>query len=266
MHVIILILAVASLSGLAQSSAPAGAVEKFEVASVKPNVSGASNVSVGPTPGGYAATNVPLRLLVSLAFGMRSTQVIGGPGWIDVDRFDIVARAPEGATSASMLPRLRELLRERFRLVSHAESREQPIYALARSRAADPIDPDLKPSTVECSPGTPANPCRMNGTIRSTSGSVKATGQTMANFAAYLGNNVDRVVVDQTELPGRFDFELEWTADDVRGLSVDAGPIGNNDRPSLFTALRDKLGLKLESARGPVQFLVIDAAERPEPD
>ena len=70
----------------------------------------------------------------------------------------------------------------------------------------------------------------------------------------------------KSNLPGRFDFELEWTAEDVRGLSVDAGPLGNNDRPSLFTALQEKLGLKVESARGAVPFLVIDAAERPEPD
>jgi uncharacterized protein (TIGR03435 family) len=257
-----------SSPALQQTTEPADASSTFEVTSVKRNVGGGSTVSVGPTPGGYAAINVPLRLLITLAFEYRPGQVTGGPDWITVDRFDVVARAPAGAAAPTMPSRLRQLLRERFKLVTHVESREQPIYALVRSRPNGPGSPHLKPSTIECAPrGAAANPCRVGGTIGSASGSVKATGQTMVDFAAYLGNNVDRIVADRTGLSGRFDFELAWTADDVRGLTTepradDRGP----ERGSLFTALQENLGLKLEPARGEVPFLVIDSVERPTAD
>ena len=257
-----------SSPALQQTSIPADTSSTFEVASVKRNVSGGSTVSVGSTPGGYAAINVPLRLLITLAFEYRPGQVTGGPDWITLDRFDVVARAPSGAAAATMPARLRELLRDRFKLVTHVESREQPIYALVRSRPNGPGSPNLTPSTIECAPpGAAANPCRVSGTIGSVSGSVKATGQTMVDFAAYLANNVDRMVVDRTGLSGRFDFELAWTADDVRGLTTD--PRANDrgpDRGSLFTALQENLGLKLEPARGEVRFLVIESVEPPTPD
>lgn len=254
-----------SLTGSQQSNAPTAEPQIFDAASVKRNMSGASNVSAGPTPTGYVATNVPINMLITQAFRVRPGQVVGGPDWINVDRFDIVARAPQGADPASMLVRLRQLLQQRFKLVTHLETREQPIYALVRSRPDTAAGPNLKPSTLEClPPGTPANPCRMNGTIGSAAGSVKATGQTMADFARYLANNVDRVVVDRTALPGRFDFELEWTADDVRGLAIERPPDSNN--PSLLTALQEHLGLKLEPTRGPVEYLVIDSVEHPTSD
>jgi uncharacterized protein (TIGR03435 family) len=253
------------LAGPQQSNTPTAGAETFDVASIKRNMSGESNVSAGPTPTGYVGTNVPLRTLITQAFRMRPGQVTGGPDWINVDRFDVVARAPQGAAPASMLLRLRHLLHQRFKLVVHFETREQPVYALVRSRPDTPANPNLKASNLEClTPGTPANPCRMNGTIGSVAGSVKATGQTMVDFASYLANNVDRVVVDRTGLSGRFDFELAWTADDVRGLSIDAPPASN--KPSLLTALQEQLGLKLEPARGPVEFLVIDSIEYPTPD
>ena len=241
----------------------AGQPLTFEVASVKPNRTGASNMSAGVVPAGYAATNVPLRFLIAAAFGVRRGQLIGGPGWIDVERFDIVARAPEGAPPGSMLPRLQELLRERFKLVTHVETREQPIYALVRLTPTGPLPSGLRPSTFDCSaPAAAPNPCRVSGTIGAVAGSVKANGQTMSDFVAYLGANVDRVVVDRTGLSGRFDFELAWTADDVRGLAVDGGGAEPEARGAvLFTALREQLGLKLDSTRGPVEFLVIDSAD-----
>jgi uncharacterized protein (TIGR03435 family) len=237
----------------------------FDVASVKPNTSGDARISAGVTPGGYAATNATLRLLVMSAFGVRRDQVIGGPAWMDADRFDIAARAPEGAAPASMPLRLRELLRERFNLLAHVESRDAAIYALARARPAGPLSPNLKPSALACTPGAPGNPCRLSGTIGAVSGSLTATGQTMPDFAGYLGRNVDRPVVDRTGLPGRFDFEMAWTADDTRGLTTD-DVSRQNDRGILFTALIEQLGLRLEASRGPVEFLVIDRVERPAAD
>lgn len=241
----------------------------FEVASVRPNTSGATNVSVGSRPGGYAGTNVPLRILIVLAHRLRPFQVVGGPGWIDSDRFDITARAPENTEQSQVLPMLRTLLAERFRLVVHTEARDAPIFALVLARADGRLGPQLKASAVECAPpGSKPNqegPCRMSGTIGSASGSVKATGQPLADLASFLGNNVERVVVDRTGLTGRFDFELTWKSAALRGAAPD-GAATALDGPSVFTAVQEQLGLRLEPARGPVDFLVVDSAERPTPD
>ena len=258
----------AALCWATQASAPAQTAVAFAVASVKPNTSGSSRVSFGPVPGGYSATNVPLRMLVEAAFRTRPGQVVGGPDWIASDRFDISARAPEGSPPAAIFQMLRTLLEHRFGLKTHIESREQPVYALVQIRKDGRLAPQLKPSAIACAPpGTPGNPCRLSGTIGAAAGSVQATGQTLAAFASYLGANVDRVVVDRTGLTGRFDFELAWTADDLRAAAPDAAAgVAPNDRAALFTALQEQLGLKLEAAKGPVEFVVIDAAERPTAD
>jgi uncharacterized protein (TIGR03435 family) len=239
----------------------------FEVASVKRNTSGTATVSVGPRPGGYEATNVPLRLLVELAFGVRPSQIVGGPGWMLSERFDVAARAPEGAAPSIIPAMLRTLLRDRFKLRARSEIREQPIYALIPSRVDGRLGPQLKPSTVECTPpGRTPNPCRLSGTIGAAAGSVKGTGQTLGQLATFLTRNVDRPVVDQTEISAPFDFEFSWTADDLRAAAADAGTLPARERAGLFTALRESLGLKLEATRGPVEFVVIDSVEPPAPD
>lgn len=199
---------------------------------------------------------------------MRPGQVVGGPDWIAVDRFDVTARAPEGAPPAAIFTMLRTLLEQRFKLRTRIESRERPIYALVQARSDGRLGPQLKPSSVVCgTPGTSGNPCRLSGTIGAVAGNVHATGQTLATFASYLGANVDRMVVDRTGLTDRYDFELAWTADDFRAeapnATVGASP---GDRAALFTALQEQLGLELEPAKGPVEFVVIDGAERPTAD
>jgi uncharacterized protein (TIGR03435 family) len=225
----------------------------FEVASVKVNTSGDVEGTIGPRPGGYAATNVPLRLLIVRAYGLRAFQVVGGPGWIDGDRFDVVARAPEGEPSERVLLMLRTLLAERFGLVTHVEAREQPIYALMTAKADARLGPQLKPSTTECSTG-PDVRCTMGGTFMGSGGSLKGIGQPLTMLATHLGTAVDRIVQDRSGLDGRYDFELSWS-------NRDAGNV-----PSIFTAVREQLGLRLEPSRGPVDVLVIDRAERPIPD
>ena len=265
-----------ALAGLVTSAPPAGSQgaldpgsgePAFEVASVKRNTSGAANVSIGSRPGGYEATNAPLRLLVELAFGVRSSQIVGGPGWMLSERFDVAARAPEGTAPSAILPMLRTLLRDRFKLRARSEIREQPVYALTPSRADGRLGPQLTPSTVDCAPpGRTPDPCRLSGTIGAAAGSVNGTGQTLGQLASFLTRNVDRPVVDRTERSGRFDFEFSWTADDLRTAAADAGNVPVSDRASLFTALRESLGLKLEATRGPVAFLVIESVEQPAPD
>ena len=241
----------------AQQPAPA-----FEVASVKRNTSSDSEGSIGPRPGGYAATNVPLRLLITRANELRSFQVAGGPSWIDGERFDVTARAPEGTPPNQILPMLRTLLAERFKLVAHIEKREQPVYALVTARADGRLGPKLKASTLNCSEQpAQSDRCEMGGSFTGSGGTLKGVGQPLAVLATHVSTAVDRIVQDRTGRTGGFDFELAWSSS---GLKPAAG--APSELPSVFTALQEQLGLKLEPSRGPVEVLVIDSAERPTPD
>lgn len=240
----------------------AGQAPSFEVASVKRNTSGDDEGAIGPRPGGYGMTNVPLRLLIIRAYELRSFQVAGGPGWIDGERYDLDARAPEGTPSRQLYPMLRTLLAERFKLVAHVEKREQPVYALVTARPDGRLGPQLKSSTLNCS-GQPdqSDRCAMGGSFSGSGGTLKGVGQPLAVIAMQLSTAVDRIVQDRTGLAGGFDFELAWSGS---GLKAAAG--APTELPSVFTALQEQLGLKLEPSRGLVETLVIDSAERPIPD
>ncbi len=227
----------------------------FEVASVKVNTSGETEGSIGPVPDGYIARNVSLRLLVVRAYELRPFQVVGGPRWIDSDRFDVTARAPEGTAPAQVLSMLRTLLQERFTLAVRSDTREQPVYALVRARP-DRFGPNLKPSTLNC-----PEQCSMSGTFVGGGGSLKGAGQTISVLATHLGTAVDRIVVDRTGLQGRFDFEMIWSSG---GFRTGAG--GVSDPPAVFTAVQEQLGLRLEPSRGPIEVLVVDSAAPPTPD
>lgn len=224
----------------------------FDVASVKPNDSGDQRVSVGFTPDGYAASNVPLRLVVLSAYGVRPEHIANAPGWMSVNRFDISAKASGPTSRETLMAMLRALLAERFTLAARVEMRQQPIYALVRARADRRPGPQLTASVRDCAPGAVSNPCRISGTIGAAAGAMTGIGQTMSELASYLGRNADRMVVDRTGLEGRFDFELVWSGDSLNA--------------ELFTAVREQLGLRLEPARGEVPFVVIDRVELPAPD
>jgi uncharacterized protein (TIGR03435 family) len=245
----------AGVVAVAQSPATSRVDAEFDAASIKPNRSGSSRTSVSMPPVGTLRTeNVTLRELITDAYRVRRFQVEGGPDWVDGDRFDITARTGEGAAPDRMHVMLQALLVERFGLTFHRETRERPIYALAVARADGVPSPSLVRSTGAERPGMESN--GVNGFMM-----IRAKGQSMAQLAARLGNQTDRLIVDRTGLSGAYDFELQYTRDD--GLTRSDQPAG---AASLFTALREQLGLKLESARGPVEFLVIDTASRPTPD
>ena len=241
----------------AQQPAP-----RFEVVSVKRNTSGDEEGSIGPRPGGYGMTNVPLRLLIIRAFELRSFQVAGGPGWIDGERYDLDARASEGTSPRQVYPMLRRLLAERFKLAAHIEKREQPVYALVTARADGRPGPQLKASTLNCS-GQPdqSDQCAMGGSFTGSGGTLKGVGQPLSVLATHVSTAVDRIVQDRTGLAGGFDFELAWS-----GSGLKAAPGAPSELPSVFTALQEQLGLKLEPSRGPIDVLVIDSVERPTPD
>jgi bla regulator protein blaR1 len=258
---------------------------EFEVASVKPNKSGIAKVMIQTQPGGrFTAENVTLRSLILFAYRLQQPQLTGGPSWLDSDRFDIIAKGGDesgdlfdadrrGETSRVHLM-LRTLLAQRFTLGVHTEGRELPIYALVRARSDGKLGPELRPSTLDCTaaaargalppPGSASCGIRIGG----APGTMVAGGASIAQLANTLTNWVGRVVFDRTGLSGDFDFTLKWTPDqmpDGFGKKVAAGGLAPADPngPSIFTALQEQLGLKLDSQRGPVDVLVIDRAEHP---
>ena len=251
--------------------------ETFAVASIRRDVSGQQQGTglTAAQPGGrYVARGATLRRLVADAHG--PADVIGGPSWADTDRFDIEARADGERTPAESARLLRILLAERFNLAVHAETRVMPIYTLAPARATGAGAPGLRESAVTCAaeaarylpkaqPGdTPA--C---GDFRLGGRSLVARGMTMPRFAELLSGRVDRPVVDGTTLEGVYDLQIEWSSD-VGLRRAPPGAAGGGDlRPdgvSLFTALQEQLGLRLEPTRGPVDVVVIDHAEPPAPN
>jgi len=248
---------------------------RFEVASVKPNKSGENGMRIGMSPNGrFQATNVTVQSLIQNAYNVRPFQVSGGPGWLTSDRFDIVATVGHEIkpTAAGPPPELiqmvKNLLADRFQLAVHTETREAPVYNLEIARDGR-LGPNFKGSNVDCGalmarggppPAVPPgelSPC----SIRVTSGTNGSTRMivrtgTMPQLVRQLAGLVERYVVDKTGLPGAYDVDLEWSQDQT----VDAS------KPSIFAHLQEQLGLRLEAARGPVEMLVIDRAQPPEPD
>ena len=259
--------------------------QKFEVASVKPNTSGGQFVNIGMQPGGrFIASNVPVRFLIRDAYQVQDFQIVGGPGWMSSDRFDINAKAegdipprPPGSGAGPFQMMMRALLEERFKLATHQEKRDMPIYALVLARSDGKLGPQLQASTVDCAalrgrgrgpggvppggppPGPPSPTERPLCGMRITPGSLSGGGFPVSQLANILGPQVQRMVVDRTGLTGNFDFDLTWRPEQGPAASDSNGP-------SIFTALQEQLGLKLESTRDQVDVLVIDHIEPPTPD
>lgn len=249
----------------------------FEAASIKRNTSGDNGVRVQFQPGGrFNGLNVTLQTLVRNAYRLQPFEMIGGPSWFATDRFDIVAKAADNAPPVDMIEMVKALMADRFKFAFHRETRELPIYELVVLRPDGKLGPQLKPSAVDCSgamrgapPPTPATPPATSPTqgarptcgMRISGATLIAGGATLAQLASNLSNAVGRTVVDKTGLAGGYDMDLSFTPDATM-RPPDAPPIAG-DGPSLYTAVQEQLGLKLESAKGPVEVLVIDAAERP---
>ena len=279
--------------GGAPPAAPAGslpATMAFEVASVKRNTSGENNIRFGFQPGGrFNATNVPARQLLIFAYQLQNFQLVDAPDWALDERYDVIAKAegdvnpgPPGALGPFQLM-MRSLLADRFKLVVREETREMPTYALVLNRPDGQLGPQLQRSTTDCAAiaaaargrgardGGPPNPgerpqCGMFG----GRGQLRAGGIALSELARSLSGQVQRIVVDRTGLTGTFDFDLTYTPDQLPQGAPPPGappqpPVDPNG-PSVFTAVQEQLGLKLESQRGPVPVVVVQRMERPTPD
>jgi uncharacterized protein (TIGR03435 family) len=254
--VALIVTAAAAALPAQQVQSDAGAAPAFEVASVKPNKGGTSGG--GPTlqpNGGYRVTNVALKSVIANAYEVRIFHIEGGPAWLTSDRFDIVARGREGTPDSLRPAMLRRLLVERFKLVAHFETQERPVYSLLLARSDGRLGPQLKPSA----PAT--EPAARFPSASVASGSARITGSRvlMDNLALVLSSSVfTQQVVNRTGLSGEFDIDLRFTPD--------SSPAGAPEFPSIFTAVQEQLGLKLEPGRAPARVLVIDSVERPTPD
>jgi uncharacterized protein (TIGR03435 family) len=254
----------------AQSPPPA-APPSFEVASVKRNTSGDLNSGFDARPGGIVvASNVTLRSLIRVAYQIQVSQIEGGPAWLDSDRFDINAKAGGPARQEQLVSMLKTLLGERFKLVVHTETREMQVLALVLARSDGRLGNQLRRSTVDCDalraksdgplrPGPDGMPVCAG---RSRAGLINARGVTMAEVARNITSLAQSYVIDRTGLTGGYDFDLQFEPD--AGAGEPRKEFADN--PSFSTALQEQLGLKLERQRGPVEFLVIDRAQQPEPD
>ncbi len=242
----------------------------FDVASIKPDRSSGRgiNISISFSDDGFTATGVTVKDLIEAAYEVRDFQVSGTPDWAGSDKFTVNAKMDEqtmeafnkltpGQKSGQRPLMVRALLEERFRLkLSHA-NKELPIYALVLAGNG----PKLSSSIAVANDGP---------SFRKNGEEATVKGATMTSFAEWLSRFVGRKVVDKTGLAGKYDFTLHWTQEKLSpapGSAADSAPrtapVPTDSGPSLFTALQQQLGLKLESQKGPVETLIIDSVEKP---
>jgi uncharacterized protein (TIGR03435 family) len=259
--------------------APAAAT--FDVSSVKPNKEGGPS-SVRVTPGGMlTVTNNNLRNIIRNAWNITNDQIAGGPDWIDSERFDITAKASAPFRQEAARTMLQGLLAERFGLVTHNETRELPVYLLVVAGKDGGLGPQMKKSDVDCAalfaavtaggkmPERLPNgnlPCGISIRANQGQGLVTGNGVAMEALARNLVGGVGRIVVDRTGLAGYYDINMTFAAEAPPSPGAPAAPAPDSTSPSLFTAMQEQLGLKLEPGRAPVSVLVIDRVQRPAAD
>ncbi len=227
---------------LAAQSPETASRPAFEVVSVKPTPGQPLNSGFRrASPGTLNAINVSVRFLIEYAYGVRDDQISGGPSWLDTDRYEIMAKPPAGADTSEAAKRLRtqSLLADRFHLVFHRQTKELPVLVLTVGKNGPK---GLHEATTE------------RPDFVSNGHHLSAQRLSMASFARdFLANQTGRSVTDKTGISGEFDFTLDWAPDDAP----------SDTSPTLFVALQEQLGLKLEQQKGPVEVLIIDRAEHP---
>lgn len=232
---------------------------RFEVASVKPVPGGRGGGQRGPSPGGlrYLASNITLYSLITEAYQVRFDMVEGGPDWIRRDFFDVQAKAERPSSGAELRAMLQNLLADRFKLRLHRDTRQLPVYDLA----VDKNGPKLTLSAATVA-GVPSidQPLEESHRVKMAAKSVP-----MKYLAWRLQGFVDRPIIDKTGLTGEFDFDLAFVEAVDPAVAERAAANGRqiDSHPTIFEAVRRQLGLRLESGRGPVEFVVIDHAEKP---
>ena len=273
-----------SLAQTQSNISAAAPLPQFEVASIKPAAPDQRGQFIRPgANGGLNINNMPLKELIVIAWRIQPFQISGGPPWIESARYDISAKPEHKPERDQVLLMLQSLLADRFELKVHHETKELPIYALVLANKDGKLGPQLTESKEgSCTPFDPSRPppppdpgkppvmgCggMMMGPDR-----ITAIGVAVSQLAPVLARTLERTVVDKTGLTGKYDIQAQWTPDQTQLAAMRGnGPLPPDmptpqfdpNGPSLFTALQEQLGLKLESQKGPVDVIVIDRVERP---
>ena len=239
----------ATMAFLLAQAAPTSA-QTFAVASIKPTEGQPMNSGFRrAAPGALNATNVTVKMLIEYAWGVREDQVSGGPGWVDTDHYEIVAKPPDDATAndpAVTRLRTQALLADRFHLVLRPEKKEATVLALIVAKNGPK---GLKESTARADFVT--NGHHFSG-----------KGMSMSSFAAdFLAGTLTRPVVDRTGISGAFDFTLDWSPDDASAAGNANGVTPS--MPPLLVAIQEQLGLKLEQQKGTEEYMVVEKIEKP---
>jgi uncharacterized protein (TIGR03435 family) len=271
-----------SITGVfAQTSSTA-----FEVASIKPSDPSTQGVTFMNGPGGLNINGATIKMLIQQAYDVRDFQISGGPGWINSDRYDIKAKIESG-TNAPPDPRnladqrksieqqrerLRDLLADRFQLKIHRETKELSAYALKPAKGG----PKLKESKLDdpASNSDKSSERPRGPFMRVGRGQIIGQSISLDFLAQMLSQQVGRPVIDKTDLKGAYEFTLEWTPDPAQSLEPGFSGPGEPPRPdspapaevngtSVFVAIQEQLGLKLESQKAPVEIIVIESVEKP---
>jgi uncharacterized protein (TIGR03435 family) len=267
-----------------QQTAPAPA---FDVISIKPDTSGSMAMRLNIAPGGtFRADGVPLKLLMQEAYDVKESQIIGAPAWFNTDKYNIEARADEATAEEmkhldpdkrkdKMMLMIRSLLVERCKLAVHQETKDMAILSLVVAKNGPKLKasapPDMATADPGSAPGPGAGPNGPRRGMRMGRGEVHGNSAGMEMLANILSRQLGRTVVDNTGLTGTYDFDLKWTPDENQGQMFrtpggDAGaapPPVQTAGPTVFTAIQEQLGLKLESTKAPVAVWVIDHVEKP---
>jgi uncharacterized protein (TIGR03435 family) len=279
-------LAIFASSVLGQTSAaPGGAappdvavdvkVPVFDVVSVKPSKSDDGRMRIMFKPDGYSAINVSMKLLIQTAYGIRQDLISGGPGWLESAGYDFDAKVagPDVDALKKLTPEqrrsmLQPALADRFKLKVHTETKQLPVYEIVLAKGGSKLKEATAGDTYANGIKGPDGVGR-GGMMRFGPGQLTAQAVPMTSLTNMLSQQLHRTVLDKTGLTGKYDLELNWTPDQGADPMF-KGPEGSSQRgeaapdtsgPSIFTALQEQLGLKLQSAKGPVETLVIDHVE-----
>ena len=254
----------------AQAPPQSASQPRFDVASLRVNQANDGIVFNQAQKGRYTLVGYTLAALIRSAYRVQEFQIVGGPEWINSERFNVEAtysENPAGGPSQTDLM-LRTLLAERFKLTLHNETRERPVFALVLARADGRLGSQLEKVAIDCA--TAKGPAGCSSSIGP--GFIRLRGRTMAQFADSLstlsmtgGGSLNRLIVDRTGLDGQFNLTLKFTPENIPppGQAPPGFPQLDPNGPSIFTALQEQLGLKLDSQRAPVNVLVVDRVEQP---
>jgi uncharacterized protein (TIGR03435 family) len=253
-------------------------VPAFEVASIKPNKSGTDMTMLRTTPVGFSASNISLKAVIQYAYGVEENQIFGAPSWLASEQYDIEAKVSSSETDAlhDLSPdqrrlMLQPLLADRFQLKVHTEARDLPVLVLVVAKGGLKLH-EAKPGDTYPNGLKGFDGGGGPGMMLMRPGQLTAQGVDLSSVAKQLSQQLGRTVQDKTGLSGKYDFTLQWTPDRDPPMpgAPEPGQQGpgatistDSSEPSLFTAIQEQLGLKLESGKAPVEVLVIDHVEPP---